>query len=83
MSPVTLKWKDRNWSGGRLMLGGWQLAQVWREGAATAATDQFHYELQNEDCTHGGPYESGDDAFQDCESEVRRLLKEAGVEVVP
>jgi hypothetical protein len=76
---ATLTWKERIWSGGRLMLGGWQVAAVWREGAAAAGAGEFHYELQNEDCTHGGPYQDGEDAFQDCESEVRRLLRDAGV----
>lgn len=74
-----LEWKDRHAFGGYLFLGGWQLGAFWRE--SKKGKREFHYELQNSECTHGGPYESADDAAQDLEAEVRRLLRESGVVV--
>lgn len=74
-----LEWRNRNAFGGYLSLGGWTLGAVWRE--ASGGGRAFRYELQDIDEHSGGPYEAADDAFQDCEAEVRRLLKEAGVEL--
>lgn len=70
-----LVWRDGEiWVG--LYLGGWRLAAVWRVAPKTWDAVNF-----------GGPnnldevWETKEDAMQDVEREVRRLLREAGVEV--
>jgi hypothetical protein len=78
-----LEWKNKTAFGGDLMLGGWPMASVWSERGRGGVFKGARWEIPNLDCTSGGPYESAADAFTDCESEVRRLLKEAGCEVEP
>lgn len=66
---VSLEWRDDE-----LVLGKWTLARIglvrglgWMYGIPDA-----------ENGLHG-PYEEPADAQQDCEAEVRRLLRESGV----
>jgi hypothetical protein len=69
--PVMLKWK-----GDELFLGKTKMAEV----RASTHGDHAVYVLGPEDKV-SEPYESPEDARQDCETEVRRLLKAAGAEV--
>jgi len=65
------------WHGERLTLGGiegWTLGAVRKEGKRWRA-------VLNRMAGAAPSYESITDAMQDLESEVRRLLKEVGVEV--
>lgn len=65
------------WVGYNLYLGEWRLAEV-----RTLGPKRFRFRAPCDALGDGKrEYESAQDAFQDCESEVRRLLKEAGVEV--
>lgn len=63
------------WAKGALTLGGLIVA------GTTLERRGWEYRIPSVDGLEGGPYESLSDARQDCESEVRRLLKEAGVDV--
>lgn len=65
------------WDGERLMLGGaagWTLGAVRKEGKRWRA-------VLNRMAGAAPSYESITDAMQDLESEVRRLMRDAGVEV--
>lgn len=62
------------WNGVTLRLGPFVLAEVGRDDQRRA-----RYRIGRK--VASDPYESMVDCMQDCESEVRRLLKEAGVEV--
>lgn len=70
-----LEW-NRRW----LMLGGWRLGEVEPSGASWTPVVTRWPALADERLT---PREDEADARQDLESEVRRLLKKAGVEVDP
>lgn len=66
------------WDGDELMLGGkdgWTLGAVRQQGAL------FRAVLNRSDVATREEYEDRGDAAQDLDSEVRRLLKDAGVEV--
>jgi hypothetical protein len=66
------------WDGDELMLGGkdgWTLGAVRREGVL------FRAVLNRSDVDTREKHEDRGDAAQDLVAEVRRLLKEAGVEV--
>lgn len=63
------------WKNGALTCGGLILA------GTTLERRGWEYRISSTDGLSGGPYESLSDARQDAESEVRRLLKEAGVEL--
>lgn len=65
--------------GRRIYLGGWLLCDVYRISGAKGTGRYFKYALTNDDVTESKPYQSIEDCEQDAESEVRRLLKEAGV----
>jgi hypothetical protein len=69
------------WRNGVLCLGGLALyvgvAESDTEGRWEAYGDQSYGSVLTM------TWETESDAMQDCESEVRRLLKEAGVEVIP
>lgn len=69
-----LVWRDES-----LMLGPWCLARVWYATkdvvAQIDATGDFGVDNER--------WESKEDAMQDVEREVRRLLREAGAEVEP
>lgn len=65
------------WDGDELMLGGkdgWTLGAVRREGPL------FRAVVNRSDVRTRDRYEDRGDAAQDLDSEVRRLLKDAGVE---
>lgn len=65
------------WNGGWLMLGGWRLGEVESGGSAwTPIVTRWPAKTDE----HLTPREDEADARQDLESEVRRLLKEAGVD---
>lgn len=63
----------------------------WRHGALLLGTlivgrvalnhGGWNYAIPSSGGENGGPYESMTDAQQDAEAEVRRLLKDAGIEV--
>lgn len=78
---ATLEWTNRTAFSGDLRLGGWLVGSVWRESSGRGSASLFHYELPDAECHGGGPYEVAADAFADCETAVRRLLKEAGVDL--
>lgn len=78
-----LEWKEQHAFGARLMLGGWMLAETYRLGGKRGTAHVFKFSLTDTAVTESQPYESLADCMADCESEVRRLLKEAGVEVMP
>lgn len=65
-----LEWKDRG-----LRLGIWELAYVM---SGAKDTKHFMYVIDSGHVV-SEDYEKESDCRQDCESEVRRLLKEAGV----
>jgi hypothetical protein len=75
---LKVEWKNRTAFSGTIVFAGFALADVHRDAAGLV-----HYQIHDSDVHSGGPYEDPEDAFQDCESEVRRLLKEAGCEVAP
>lgn len=66
------------WSGDVLKLGRWDLARV-----GTIVGVGVCYAIPDTERGVHGPYEDEADAQQDCEAEVRSLLREAGVEVGP
>jgi hypothetical protein len=66
------------WDGDRFMLGGkggWTLGAVRSEGGL------FRAVLNRSDVATRERYEDRGDAAQDLEAEVRRLLRDAGVDV--
>lgn len=72
---VKLEWKNRTAFTGTVVVAGFALADVFRD----EAFGLVYYQIHDADVHSGGPYEDPEDAFQDAESEVRRLLKTAGV----
>lgn len=65
------------WKGHNLYLGEWRVAEV-----RTLGPKWFRFRAPCDTLVEGKQdYETAADAFQDCESEVRRLLKDAGVGV--
>lgn len=75
-----LEWVERHAFCAQMFLGPWMLGEVFRRGwEKRGAPITFHYSLTDRSATDGGIYETFDDARQDAESEVRRLLKDAGV----
>lgn len=60
------------WRSGDLWLG-----RMWVAGIEWRAADGYRYKIPHRPDSE--PYQSAADARQDAESEVRRLLKEAGV----
>lgn len=66
------------WRGDVLMMGPWELARVGEVPGVGMC-----YAIPDAERGVHGPYEDAADAQQDCESEVRRLLRESGVEVAP
>lgn len=72
-----LEWRQQGKTK-RLLMGPWDLALVPKTvdgnfGVVVTAYGKWPVE--------GHPYEMEADAMQDAESEVRRLLREAGVEI--
>jgi hypothetical protein len=70
------------WHGERLMHGAYWCAEV-RARCGGQEYDYVTY-VREQDVERGAvsePYQDKADAMQDAESEVRRLLREAGVEV--
>jgi hypothetical protein len=63
------------WQHGALLLGTLIVGRV------TLNHGGWNYAISSAGGESGGPYESMTDAKQDAESEVRRLLKAAGVDV--
>lgn len=76
---ANLEWKNRNEFGGRLYLGGWMLGEAFRVSGRITIGRVFRYALVDDACTESNSYQSAEDCMQDLETEVRRLLKEAGV----
>ena len=68
------------WKGNDLLLGAFVLGHVMTVGGTS---EFFVDDAIEEVAKEGDPYESEEDCRRDCETEVRRLLKEAGVEVDP
>ena len=69
------------WKGNELRLGATKMAeviQVATRGSGAYDGVTFRYVLGPEDFV-SEPYQEKDDARQDCEAHVRRLLKRAGV----
>lgn len=65
------------WTGHNLYLGEFRVAEV-----RTLGPRRFRFRAPCDTMGKGRKeYESIADAFQDCESEVRRLLKKAGVDL--
>lgn len=63
------------WDNISLMLGPIRVAQV----AVTGKQWRFQIPMGERAMFESVGYQRGNDCMQDCESEVRRLLKEAGV----
>lgn len=64
------------WDGDELKLGRWTLARVGK-----VLSLGWMYGIPDAESGLHGPYEEPADAQQDAESEVRRLLKDAGIVV--
>lgn len=62
------------WKGDELRLGPWTLARICQ-----VLNLGWHYAIPDAENGLHGPYEEPGDARQDAESEVRRLLRDAGV----
>jgi len=73
------------WDGRILDLCLWPEAGVGRVGMVRTRCDGVEYDYVTSvgERRVSEPYQREADARQDCESEVRRLLKDAGVEVEP
>lgn len=66
------------WDGDELMLGG---KDGWTLGAVRSEGGLFRAVLNRSDVSTRERYEDKGDAAQDLETEVRRLLRAAGVDV--
>jgi hypothetical protein len=69
------------WKGNELYLGRTKMAEVRERGSERRMYPDYEYVLGPEDKI-SDPYQNKADARQACETEVRRLLKNAGAEGV-